>query len=270
MDELSTALACERGVRTRAAQQTTPLSAGVAVRHDDLPAVYHLNAVLLDAPLPQELDPPALVALADRCLHGLGHRRVVIDDAGAAERISPTLLHAGWTRQRTVFMIWRASAEAVLRDDVRARQISDAELYELQLEVFTDDRGADLGAPVIAALADAQAALRTGTPARGFGAAEDGRLAAMATLFLDQSPVLGRAVAMIDEVGTLSAYRRRGLGRAVVTAALQTARRLGYATIVIPADADDWPQLMYAKLGFEPVGVQVSFTLARSVGSLGP
>jgi hypothetical protein len=29
----------------------------------------------------------------------------------------------------------------------------------------------------------------------------------------------------------------------------------------VPADADDWPQVIYAGLGFEPVGTQVHFTL---------
>jgi GNAT superfamily N-acetyltransferase len=68
-------------------------------------------------------------------------------------------------------------------------------------------------------------------------------------------------VAMIDEVGTLRAYRQRGLARAVVSAAVGAARAWGAGLIVVPADADDWPQLMYRRLGFAPVGIQVSLTL---------
>jgi GNAT superfamily N-acetyltransferase len=71
-------------------------------------------------------------------------------------------------------------------------------------------------------------------------------------------------VALIDNVGTLQAQRRRGLARAVVTAAIEHARAEGCDPIVIPADADDWPKDLYARIGFVPLGVQVSFTLARA------
>jgi hypothetical protein len=37
--------------------------------------------------------------------------------------------------------------------------------------------------------------------------------------------------------------------------------------IVVPADADDWPQLMYARMAFVPAGRQV--TLTRRRGSAG-
>jgi hypothetical protein len=32
---------------------------------------------------------------------------------------------------------------------------------------------------------------------------------------------------------------------------------------VIPADIDDWPKELYRRMGFTPLGVQISFTLAR-------
>jgi hypothetical protein len=48
-----------------------------------------------------------------------------------------------------------------------------------------------------------------------------------------------------------------------VLAALASALTARCHPIVVPADADDWPQLMYGRLGFEPVGMQVSFTLTR-------
>ena len=71
----------------------------------------------------------------------------------------------------------------------------------------------------------------------------------MCTLFLDED-VNGRRVATVEEVGTLPARRGRGLARAVVCAAVADAGRWGADLIVVPADADDWPQLMYARLGF--------------------
>ncbi len=267
MDELARALAFDRQLRARAAQETSKFDAGVALRHHGLPVVHHLNAVMLDAPLPEALDAAPIVALADRHLDGLGHRRIVLDDAHAAQRISAALLDVGWSRERTRFMIWRESSTAQLRRDDRAREISEAELRELQLALFADDRGVELGGSVIQALVDAQAALRAANPALRFGAGEHGRLASSATLFLDGSAGQTGGIAMIEEVGTLTAERRRGLGNSVVLAALLAARDAGRDPIVIPADADDWPQLMYAKLGFEPVGEQISFTLRSPVAS---
>ena len=70
----------------------------------------------------------------------------------------------------------------------------------------------------------------------------------MCALFLDDD-VNGRRVATVEEVGTLVAHRRRGLARAVVSAAMSHAGRWGADLIVVPADADDWPQLMYTGAG---------------------
>jgi GNAT superfamily N-acetyltransferase len=104
-----------------------------------------------------------------------------------------------------------------------------------------------------------QEALRAGTRSIVFGAAtDDGPLASMCTLFV------GEGIAMIEEVGTLEQFRERGLARAVVGAAVDAALSLGCERIFVPADADDWPQLLYVKLGFEPVARQVSFTLKQA------
>jgi GNAT superfamily N-acetyltransferase len=81
----------------------------------------------------------------------------------------------------------------------------------------------------------------------------------MCTVFLDPD-VDGRRVAMVTEVGTRVAHRERGLGRAVVSAAVAHAGGWGADLIVVGADADDWPQLMYAGLGFEAIGRQVTLT----------
>jgi GNAT superfamily N-acetyltransferase len=112
----------------------------------------------------------------------------------------------------------------------------------------------------VARLVATQRALREATPARCFGAGEPGEpLAAMCTLFLDEE-VNGRRVATVEEVGTLERWRGRGLASAVVREAVAEAGRWGADLIIVPADADDWPQLMYARLGFAAVGRQVGLT----------
>lgn len=262
MEDTRPLLAFDRCVRIGGATEVTALSAGVVIRHAGLPVLHHLNALLLDAPLAPELrDANALTELADEQLTGLGHRHVVLDDADAAEQLAPSLTRAGWERQRVVLML------RVAQPDRRppagsARRLNGHEARALHLEITAEEAPRHEGAreavadALVRQLVAGQEALRAGTRSIVFGACVDGGpLASICTLFA------GERIAMIEEVGTLERFRGRGLARAVVTAAIDAALELGCERIFVPADADDWPQLLYAKLGFEPVARQVSFTL---------
>jgi GNAT superfamily N-acetyltransferase len=258
--ELRDALAADRAIRRRAAREAIPLPAGLAVRHPDLADVHYLNAVLLDAG-PGQLNAADVVAQAERHLGDLGHRHVVFNDADAGEKIGEGLAAEGWQRTRTLYMVFAGDPSAVVADP-RARPISEAEMCALQLTgLRAEAPEVNARAGLVQRLVDTQRTLRTTTPSRCFGAGDPGgALASMCTLFLDED-VNGRRVATVEEVGTLPAHRGRGLARAVVRAAVAHAGRWGAELIVVPADADDWPQLMYAGLGFAPVGRQVGLTL---------
>jgi Acetyltransferase (GNAT) family len=264
--ELEAALRLDRDVRLRGAQETVQIPEGFVITHPGLPNVHHLNAVLLRAPLAERLDAPAIVALAERRLGQLGHRYVVFDDGEAGERLAPPLLARGWERRRTVFMTFRGDHAGGDRDP-RVRDLTEPEIQALQLAHYEqEDYGPNAGPGLPAQLGEAQSALRAGTPALCFGAGEDGGLQSMCTLFLDPDSD-GRRVAMVEEVATLTSHRERGLAKAVVSAALVAADQWEADLITIPADADDWPQIMYARLGFEAVGTQISFTLRTGSGS---
>lgn len=263
-DLLSEVLAFDRRIRARGAQRVIELDEGVVVLHDELPNLYHLNAVLLDAPLPGGLDAAALMRLADQQLGHLNHRQLVLDDVAAAERLSEQFVTAGWNRQRVVYM--RSEHEPDRRPPSGlAREIDRATARPLQLALLSED------APGTGAVTEAlarqllagQEAVRAGTRSKCFAAGDGGELESMCTLFLSERP---GGIAVIEEVGTLTEHRGRGLARAVVTAALDAGRADRAHEIVVPADADDWPQLLYAKLGFEPFGRQVSFTLRDAGG----
>jgi GNAT superfamily N-acetyltransferase len=246
LEELASALAFDRGVRERAATRTFAVPHGLVVLHDRLPTLHHLNAVILDGCE----DAESIGRLADSWLSHLGHRHVIVDDPAAAAHAP-----AGWTVQRTVLMSWRGGR--VERDE-RAREIDAAEQRALQLKLYVEERGrpSALGDALIATLLAGQEEVRAGTRSLCFGAGEDGSLSSSCTLLCEPG-----GVALLEEVGTLSAFRGRGLGRAVVVASVAAALARGCRPIVVPADAEDWPQLMYARLGFEPIGIQVSFTL---------
>jgi GNAT superfamily N-acetyltransferase len=261
---LRAALAIDRAVRVRGAERSEPLPGGIAIFREDLPTINFLNAVLLDAPLDPRVGAPDLAALAQRCHPHARDRYLVLDDADAAQRLSPGFTRSGWLQRRTLFMAWRGEKPAL---DPRAEQVSDGVLRALQRRVYEETEfpaTAPEGLP--AALVQAQIALRSGTPALCFAAGEGG-LQSMSTLFLGEDE--DGPIAMVEEVATLGEYRERGLARAVVSAAIDTALRSGAERIVVPTDAEDWPQLLYAKLGFEPLGTSVSFMLSGGSGSPG-
>lgn len=266
--DLRVALAADRAVRRRAALEAIPLTAGLVVRHPQLHDVHYLNAVLLDPtpPAAMSLDAAELTVVAERWLGDLGHRHVVFDDADAGERMAAPLEDAGWERGRTVLMMFDGDPMA-LAPDPRAREISETEMDALQLANLREGAPeVDARSGLAARLLATQRRLRTANPARCFGAGEpSGELASMCTLFLDPD-VDGRRVAMITDVGTRVAQRARGLGRAVVGAAVAHAGGWGADLIVVGADADDWPQLMYSSIGFEPIGRQVTLTRRVATG----
>ena len=260
--DLRVALAADRALRRRAALEATPLTDGMVVRHPEFYDVHYVNAVLLDAtsPTATDLDGAGVAAVAERWLADLGHRHVVFDDAGAGERVARELEGAGWERGRTVLMAFGGEPTARARDP-RAREISETEMEALQLANLREGAPeVDAGSGLARRLLATQRRLRDATPVRCFGAGEPtGELASMCTLFLDPD-VDGRRVATIADVGTRVAHRQQGLGRAVVSAAVAHAAGWGADLILVGADADDWPQLMYSSIGFEPIGRQVTLT----------
>ncbi|MDQ6777973.1 MAG: retroviral-like aspartic protease family protein [Actinomycetota bacterium] len=260
VETLATALAFDRSLRTRGARRTVVLAEGVVILHDDLRDVYHLNSVTLDAPLPRGLDAEGIVGLAERWLGHLRHRHVVLDDAAAAEAVAAHFTRAGWSMQRTLFMALREEPNRPARSGV-AREIDVATLRALELRLAKEDPPLGAGPAFAPRLVAAMDVLRDATCARGFAAGHNGALASACTLFLEHG---GGGTALVDNVGTLRAQRRRGLARAAVAAAIDLARAEGCDPIVIPADFDDWPKELYARMGFVPLGVQVSFTLARA------
>ena len=267
--ELAAALELDRRITRRAADSCVELPWGWAVRHHRLANVHHLNTLLLRAPLPAEATASDLVALADAQQGELRHRRIVLDDEQAAERLAPELLNAGWERDRTLYMALRSDPQAALIDP-RARLVSEEQLQEAQrVTLAEDDFGPDTFPGLVEELVLAQAALRAGTTALGFGAGQGDAVVSHCTLFCE-GDLSDRRVALIDHVGTLRAHRQQGLARAVVCAAVRAAGEWGAELIIVPADADDWPQLLYGKLGFMALGRQVGFTRrARSGSRLG-
>jgi GNAT superfamily N-acetyltransferase len=261
-DALAAALSADLGTRLRACPESVAIDDGWVVRSTRLAAVHHLNAVVLGTAAGLDAaryDADAIDDLSRRWQADRVERCVVIDDEPAAGRLAAGLARRGWERMRTLFMVLRRDPAEILLDP-RARPLSEAELAPLQAACFAEQ---GFGAPAVgrlpALLAQAQARMRATTPSLGFGAGPvGGDPASMCTLFLDEDAA-GRRVATVEAVATRRDHREQGLARAGVSAAIRAAGEWRADLIVVPADADDWPQLMYASLGFEPLGRRWQF-----------
>jgi predicted GNAT family acetyltransferase len=108
---------------------------------------------------------------------------------------------------------------------------------------------------VVRQLVGMRTALAAAAPAaRFFVGTVDGVDAAVTTLYADGT------TAQVEDVATLRDYRRRGLARAAVSAAIDAAVEMGHRFVFIVADDDDWPKELYGRLGFDPIGLAWSFT----------
>jgi predicted GNAT family acetyltransferase len=108
---------------------------------------------------------------------------------------------------------------------------------------------------VVQQLVGMRTALADAVPAaRFFVGRADGVDATVTTLYSDGE------TAQVEDVATLRDYRRRGLARAAVSAAVDAAVEMGHRFVFIIADDDDWPKDLYGRLGFDPIGHAWSMT----------
>jgi GNAT superfamily N-acetyltransferase len=222
---------------------------GEAFLSPALPRAYVLNSLHVDA----ELDADRLVAALDDLYPSYLHRRAVVARFDIGARLAPALRRRRWLVERDVYMTLqrerdRAAAPGLAREaDVATLQAAEA--ATIREEPYGRDED------VVRQLVAMRAALADAVPtARFFVGAADGVDAAVTTLYSDG------VVAQVEDVATLRDYRRRGLARATVSAAIDAAVEMGHELVFIVADDEDWPKDLYGRIGFDPVGRAWSFT----------
>lgn len=257
--DLARAHAFERANRVAAADRVVEHPYGVQVTNLAAPHAYMANMLHADAPLDPRPDPDAFVAALDDLQSDVAHRHAFVCDPAAGSRLAPALRERGWIVEHDVFMALRRPRD---RDPVPglARETNAATLAAVERAVSREQPyGRD--ETVVAQLSRARAALCAAPGAtRYFVGGVDGADGASATLYSD-----GR-VAQVEDVGTLAPMRKRGLARAVVSAAADAARATGHELVFLVADVEDWPRELYTKLGFDPIGYGWRFTRLPAKG----
>jgi GNAT superfamily N-acetyltransferase len=197
-----------------------------------------------------------VVAIADEALggEGFGHRTICLLDEADGHRLGETVEaeQARWPRwevERTRYMLYRGGRVDPDAEAAGAREVGLEEIEGLRMA---------LNAELMPAGGDGPAAVdqlleidrRYGGPGgdRWFVAPREGEpMAACRLLRAD-------GIGQVEDVATLAAARERGYAKAIVLAAVAAAQAAGDQTIFLTAEAADWPQLFYARLGFETVG----------------
>jgi hypothetical protein len=165
--------------------------------------------------------------------------------------------------ERTRYMVWRggkidelpASSQLVPDSGTKcerrlAREVRLAEIEGLRRELIAEEMppGNEDLETTVNQLYELNARYAAACGDRWFVAPAEGEPLSACCLY--QAGRIGQ----VEDVGTLVRGRERGYAKAIVTAAVAAAQAAGDETIFLTADAADWPQLLYAKLGFETVG----------------
>jgi ribosomal protein S18 acetylase RimI-like enzyme len=218
---------------------------GVAVFDERLPRRYDSNYLLVDE-LPEAVSGDDLAGEARR----LDRPAVMVRDQRTGERLAPRFQALGWGIHRGLVMAHRRPPERTA-DTGLVEEVDDAALRPARRRVLAAEPWADPA--LVEQLLDAKRTIAQTLTARFFAVRVDGEVAASVDLYHD-----GRT-AQIEDLATLEEHRGRGYASALVVRALEEARQAGCDLCFLVADAEDWPKLLYARLGFVELGRYMKF-----------
>ena len=184
---------------------------------------------------------------------GFAHRKTLFPSREVAEPLWDAIERQGWEfASRYVLMAHRRPADRVADAGIEVVGVGDVDWARGRGAMLeTEGHGAD---PEVAGqLLELDRRLDRAMNVRRLAAVVDGNIVSYAGLYLEDG------VAQIEDVATLPSFRNRGLARAVVLHAVDEAYRGGAELVFLVADAADWPQELYGRLGFDTIGVEHVF-----------
>lgn len=239
--QLERALAFMRAGMSATADAIRSIDAGIVVSTPSLPAVWAVNQLRVAEALTFE----ELIDLADRELTASGYRQVAVEHQLAGPELEPAFRNAGWKAERDVVMILDGPADRAADTSV-VDDAGEDEMLGLMRRWYEHDEPTqaeieqlvDFGRREVRALGDRLLGVRSG----------DGNLVAITKLRSDGP------TAQVEDVYTAPEARGRGFARALITRAVEMARDGGHDMTFIVADDNDWPKLLYERLGFRAMG----------------
>jgi ribosomal protein S18 acetylase RimI-like enzyme len=248
----------ELAIDRQASEEVVEYEWGRAFLCPSLPLAWDANWALIERP---GMSAAEVVAAADESLAGYGHRAVAIkDEADGARLVREITAIPRWEAEANLYMVWRETEIA----HADFRECTLAECEDLRRELIHGEFSPEM--PDLDATADQLLEMNR----RFSGAAGDRWFVAPAQQQAAACCLLsGPGIGQVEDVGTLSSARGKGHAKAVISAALSASRAAGHEVTFIVADADDWPRLLYERLGFEPCGTLHVFRRPPTAGTTG-
>jgi GNAT superfamily N-acetyltransferase len=210
-----------------------------------LPLVWDLNWILIER---EGMAADEVIAAAEEVLASFEHRAVAIRSEADGARLAREFEDVpDWEVETTIYMTWRGETDRRAKSEARETRLADCE--DLRRELIRSGLPPEATNPEETAdqLLEMDRRFSAAAGGRWFVApAEDP--ASACCLFS------GEGIGQVEEVVTLPAARGRGLAQTAILAAVAASQEAGHRVTFLSADADDWPRLMYEKLGFEPGG----------------
>lgn len=234
-----------------------PVPGGVAVLNADFPRSHDHNKLIVTS----AVDPDVLADAAERVLGGAGlqHRLIDVHDAGLAERLGPGLAARGYTGAPDVLMAATGPATKALDRAIEVVELGLAERMAAASASWRRERP-DYDDVTVEQLGRRLATVAAAARATFFAVRDaSGQVVARTDLYERDG------LAQIEDVMTEPGARGRGLASRLVLHALEQAREGGAEVVFLTADADDWPQKLYQRLGFTEVGLTATFRTVTTV-----
>jgi GNAT superfamily N-acetyltransferase len=249
-DDLDRARAFMRTVDERSAERTIGLGWGTAYFHDHLNGIWDLNFVGVPGPI--GVPASEVFGEVERLQQeaGFRHRKLVVDDEATGKRLASDVPE-GWNTTPLLIMAKRRPADREVDTSI-VEEVSWDEVRPYAAAVHKENGAGKDPAGMDQLLAHNEVT-HSAVPTRYFVARADGEIASKSELYSEGG------VAQVEDVSTLDAFRKRGLARAVVHHVTEIASREGHELVFLVADADDWPRELYAKLGYDPIGIGYEF-----------
>lgn len=251
-DDERRAAAFERELDGRLATRVEPFRWGTVYLDLEFPRRYASNYLSVEG-RPADISADGLIAEAERIMGGAGleHRSVTVDDHSLAQLLGIRFAELGWDIGAVRLLVVRHEVERASRALPPVREQSFSDARPLMLEINRREPSTD--EEVATVLTDFRGKLEREVGARFFVAHVDGRPAGVCELYVNGDD------AQVESVTTLEELRGKGVGTAVVLAAVAAAREAGATWIHLYADANDWPRHWYERLGFGDAGAFTYF-----------